>query len=142
MIKSLFLSALLFSTSAPLAYPQNGGAAPSGGGHRLPLSEGARQKVELAYYAVLDVEELEPPEIFLPERLDARRAIREAEVASDGSKGAQAIVANLEIVLLKKEACRSVNSSADLDSCRAGEENEIKIVQAELGLGPFAPALK
>jgi hypothetical protein len=109
---------------------------PTGLAHRVALSAASRTKIELAYEAVLDVSDLAGGDEYLPENLDARRALRAATVAAN-SKDAKSLVNDIEMIRLIKETCRAMNTSADFRDCFAVETMWVNRVRIELGKPPL-----
>jgi hypothetical protein len=109
---------------------------PTGVAHRVALTAALRTKIELAYAAVLDVSELADPAEYLPENLDAKRAIRAAMVEA-ATKDAKQIVGDIEMIRLTKETCRVMNTVAEFQACRKVETMWVNRVRIGLGKAPI-----
>lgn len=106
---------------------------PQGAAHRVQLAPDLARRMLEAYYAITDVEYLEPPEVYIPERLDARRAIREALIAADTSESKK-LVSDLYLILLTRQTCREQRSSTDLNNCTEALYAWDDRARVELGL--------
>lgn len=110
---------------------------PKGDAHKIVLDPATRPKIELAYAAVIDIEDLADPDTYRDETLDAKRAARQARVAA-GTKSAKSLVGDIEMVALVKDTCRAMNSVADFKDCLRTETMWINRVRIQLG----KPAIK
>lgn len=105
---------------------------PAGPVHPVVLTPERRSKVEFAYAAVLDIEDLADAQVFLPENLDAKRAIRTANVGVT-NKDAKRLVDDIETFRMIRETCRSSNTIDDFHRCMAVERKWVDRIRAELG---------
>jgi hypothetical protein len=134
-IARVVLTAALAGT-ASLA--QNTDQRESEPAHKVALPSDVRPKFLLAYYAVLDVDELSGSEEFLLEKLDAQRASREAlVVAATGEQ--KKLLTDIAVLLLQKQTCRRTDNATDFKICTAIESKLDDRVRTELGLAAAEP---
>lgn len=128
---------LALAIAASTSFAQvNGSSKPASKPRKVVLSSVQRAKIRAAFEAVSDVEDLADAEIYEAETLDAKRAIREARLTVQPRTPQMYLLADIEVILLKKDACRAVSVVSDWKSCAAEEDALSSSVQARLGLRP------
>ena len=114
---------------------------PTGIAHARILTNAVRVKLRIAYEAALDIDSLASVDEFLAANQDAKRAIREAKAVAE-SKDAENVVADIELLRMTRETCRSCNTPDDFGQCHAVAMLWADRVRTELGLDRKKPVKK
>jgi hypothetical protein len=114
---------------------------PPRGAHPMALASEVKIKLKLAFEAVVDLETLASGEDFRAENMDAKRAIREANVVSE-TKEARTVLNDIETFRLTKEACRPVSEVNEFRQCNDVSNAWADRIMIELGRKSAPPTAK